>query len=92
MQTPIFGETLPGTNGGRELSFMAAEGIIKWYDRRKGYGFISVSNGNDVFVHYSNLSEEGTVLYEGDVVSFEMMPGEKGPRADKVSVIKKANN
>lgn len=67
-----------------------SEGTIKWYDRRKGYGFISVTDGTDVFVHYSNLCEEGAVLYEGDVVSFETTPGEKGPRADRVTVLKKA--
>lgn len=69
-----------------------ADGTVKWYDRRKGYGFISAPDGSDVFVHYTSLSEEGTVLYEGDSVSFDLIPGEKGPRADNVKVVQKANS
>ena len=69
-----------------------ADGTVKWYDRRKGYGFISVSDGSDVFVHYTNLAEDGMVLYEGDSVSFDLIPGEKGPRADKVNVTQKAHS
>ena len=67
------------------------DGTVKWYDRKKGYGFISTPDGSDVFVHYTNLLEAGAVLYEGDVVSFEMTAGEKGPRANKVTVVSKAS-
>ena len=68
-----------------------ADGTIKWYDRKKGYGFISIPDGDDVFVHYTGLAEEGSVLHEGDAVIFEIAAGEKGARADKVSVVSHAN-
>lgn len=67
-----------------------ADGTIKWYDRKKGYGFISISDGDDVFVHYTGLAEEGTSLNEGDTVIFEIAAGEKGSRADKVAIVTKA--
>jgi CspA family cold shock protein len=63
-----------------------AEGNVKWYDKKKGYGFIAFENGPDVFVHYTSLKEEGTFLNEGDRVIFEIKDGEKGPRADLVAL------
>ncbi len=63
-----------------------AEGNVKWYDKKKGYGFISFGDEPDVFVHYTSLKEEGTFLSEGDRVIFEIKEGEKGPRADAVAV------
>jgi CspA family cold shock protein len=62
-----------------------SEGTVKWFNQRKGYGFIATSDGRDVFVHYSNISGEGfKTLVEGDPVSFDIVEGEKGPRADNV--------
>lgn len=64
---------------------MTSEGTVKWFNQRKGYGFISTTDGRDIFVHYSNISGEGfKTLVEGDRVSFDIAEGEKGPRAENV--------
>ena len=61
------------------------EGTVRWFNRRKGYGFIAMPDGRDVFVHYSSIGGEGAkVLGEGDKVSFEVVEGEKGLRAENV--------
>lgn len=61
-------------------------GIVKWYDEGKGYGFISCNEGNDVFVHHSQIKEKGTNkdLYEGENVTFDITDGAKGPMAVNV--------
>jgi CspA family cold shock protein len=62
-----------------------AEGTVKWFNSRKGYGFIATTDGSDVFVHYSSISSDGyKTLEEGDAVSFDVVQGEKGPRAENV--------
>ncbi len=62
-----------------------AEGTVKWFNPRKGYGFIATADGRDVFVHYSSISGEGyKTLVEGDAVTFEIAEGEKGQRAQNV--------
>ncbi len=62
-----------------------AEGKVKWFNTRKGYGFISTDDGRDIFVHYSNITADGyKTLTEGDPVSFDVVDGEKGPRAENV--------
>ncbi len=61
------------------------DGKVKWFNARKGYGFIAAPDGRDVFVHYSSISGDGyKTLEEGDSVTFEIVEGEKGPRAEKV--------
>lgn len=61
-------------------------GIVKWFNAKKGFGFISDEEGNDVFVHFSALQMDGfKVLEEGDKVEFEVVQGEKGPQAANVS-------
>jgi len=61
------------------------EGTVKWFNQKKGYGFISTDDGRDIFVHYTNIAGEGfKTLVEGDAVSFDIVDGEKGPRADNV--------
>jgi CspA family cold shock protein len=63
-----------------------SEGTVKWFNTRKGYGFIAAADGKDVFVHYSSISSEGyKTLEEGDPVSFDIVQGEKGPRAENVA-------
>lgn len=64
-----------------------AEGTVKWFDAKKGYGFIARSGHKDVFVHYSNIAGEGyKQLKDGDVVEFEVAKGAMGPRADNVVI------
>lgn len=68
-------------------------GTVKWFNSRKGFGFINSEDGNDVFVHYSALSGEGDeykTLNENDKVEFDVVQGEKGPQASNVVVTEKA--
>ena len=61
------------------------QGTVKWFNAKKGFGFISDEEGNDVFVHFSALQMDGfKVLDEGDKVEFEVINGEKGPQAANV--------
>ncbi|MCI8964526.1 MAG: cold shock domain-containing protein [Eubacterium sp.] len=62
------------------------KGTVKWFNAKKGFGFISDETGNDVFVHFSALQMDGfKVLDEGDEVEFEVIDGEKGPQAANVT-------
>ncbi|MBO6107797.1 MAG: cold shock domain-containing protein [Eubacterium sp.] len=62
------------------------KGTVKWFDAKKGFGFISDESGTDVFVHFSALQMDGfKVLDEGDEVEFEVVQGEKGPQAANVT-------
>ena len=62
-----------------------SEGKVKWFNPKKGYGFIATSDGRDIFVHYASISGNGyRTLAEGDPVSFDIVDGEKGPRAENV--------
>lgn len=57
-------------------------GTVKWFNESKGFGFITQEDGTDVFAHYSEIQGEGfKTLAEGDKVSFEVVDGEKGPKA-----------
>ena len=61
-------------------------GKVKWFNAKKGYGFICDEDGADVFVHFSALNMEGLkVLEEGDTVEYEVVDGEKGPQATNVT-------
>jgi cold shock protein len=60
-------------------------GTVKWFNAEKGYGFISVENGNDVFVHFSAIQGDGfKTLEEGQAVEFEITQGNRGPQASNV--------
>lgn len=60
-------------------------GVVKWFNAEKGYGFIQVEGGDDVFVHYSAIQDEGfKTLEEGQEVSFEIVEGDRGPQASNV--------
>ena len=64
-------------------------GKVKWFNERKGYGFIEREDGSDIFVHYSDIEGQGfKALNEGDEVEFDVIEGDKGPKAVKV-VLKK---
>ena len=60
-------------------------GIVKWFNDRKGYGFIQQENGEDIFVHYSSINMPGyKSLAEGEQVTFEVEEGDRGPVAKNV--------
>lgn len=62
-----------------------ATGTVKWFNDKKGYGFISQDDGQDVFVHQTSIQSEGfRSLAEGDKVEFEVIKDEKGYKATKV--------
>jgi CspA family cold shock protein len=62
-----------------------ANGVVKWFNDAKGFGFIEQDNGEDVFVHFSSIQTDGfKSLAEGDAVSFEVTQGAKGPQAANV--------
>ena len=63
-------------------------GVVKWFNSSKGYGFIEQEDGPDVFVHHSGINSSGfRSLNEGDRVTFEIVEGPKGPSAANVTVV-----
>ncbi|MDR7484336.1 MAG: cold-shock protein [Armatimonadota bacterium] len=63
-------------------------GTVKWFNAEKGYGFISVDGGKDVFVHYSAIQADGfRSLQQGQQVRFEIVEGQKGPQAANVTIL-----
>ena len=63
-----------------------AEGIVKWFSEKKGYGFIEQDDGRDVFVHYSSIMGQGfKTLTDGQRVSFDVDENDKGPVAKNVN-------
>lgn len=81
----IFAKTLfRGKNLGGIIYMQ--NGIVKWFNAEKGYGFIQQDDGDDIFVHYSAIQEEGfKSLEEGQEVTFEIVEGERGPQAANVT-------
>jgi len=65
-----------------------SEGAVKWFNEQKGFGFIQMDEGGDIFVHYSAIQTRGfRTLREGQRVSFEVAEGQKGPAAANVQVL-----
>ncbi|HGH5424733.1 TPA: cold-shock protein [Clostridioides difficile] len=63
-------------------------GIVKWFNNEKGFGFISVEGEDDVFVHFSAIQNDGyKTLEEGEKVSFDITQGNRGPQAENVNII-----
>ena len=82
------GDLRTGTTRSRKEVATMANGVVKWFDERKGFGFIQREDGPDLFVHFSGISASGfKSLKEGDKVSFEVEQGKKGPAAVNVTVI-----
>jgi len=61
------------------------EGTVKFFNERKGFGFIAGEDGKEYFVHISGLTE-GTTLNDNDAVTFEVVQGDRGPKAEKVAL------
>lgn len=65
-----------------------AQGTVKWFNSEKGYGFIEVEGGQDLFVHYTAIDMEGyRTLEDGQRVEFDVAQGPKGPQAEHVRVL-----
>jgi CspA family cold shock protein len=65
-----------------------SEGTVKWFNEQKGFGFIQMDDGGDIFVHYSAIQTRGfRTLQEGQRVAFEVADGQKGPAAANVQVL-----
>ncbi|GAA0232887.1 cold-shock protein [Metaclostridioides mangenotii] len=63
-------------------------GIVKWFNNDKGFGFISVEGGDDVFAHFSAIQTDGfKSLEEGQKVSFNIVEGARGPQADNITIL-----
>jgi CspA family cold shock protein len=64
------------------------QGTVKWFNERKGFGFITAEDGNDVFVHFSAIQDSGfKTLQEGQSVSFDVQNGPKGLSAANVKAV-----
>lgn len=64
------------------------QGTVKWFNGSKGYGFIERDSGEDVFVHYTSIQQDGyRTLAEGQRVEFVVTQGEKGPQAQEVIIL-----
>ena len=73
-------------NGRREVE--VSKGKVKWFDNKKGYGFITPENGKDVFVHHTAIQGDGyKTLEEGQEVEFDVVQGPKGEQAANVTKI-----
>ena len=63
-------------------------GIVKWFNSEKGFGFISVEGGDDVFAHFSAINLDGLkTLEEGQKVSFDIVEGARGPQAANITIL-----
>ena len=79
------GPTSGGPSARTNVGAHVAQGTVKWFNAEKGFGFIAVDGGQDVFVHYSAIQMDGyKSLDEGQRVEFEVAQGPKGPQADGV--------
>ncbi len=64
------------------------KGTVKWFNSEKGFGFITSEEGNDLFVHFSQINKPGfKTLEEGEEVTFEVVEGQKGPQAANVTPV-----
>lgn len=69
------------------------QGVVRWFNNAKGYGFLGSDGSPDVFVHYSSIQTDGyRSLKEGEPVEYDVIQGEKGPQADQVSRVAKVQS
>jgi CspA family cold shock protein len=69
-------------------NFKMTNGIVKWFNSEKGFGFISVEGGDDVFAHFSAINLDGfKTLEEGQKVSFDIVEGARGPQAANIAIL-----
>jgi CspA family cold shock protein len=65
--------------------YVMASGKVKWFDNRRGFGFITQDQGKDVFVHHTSIQGAGyKTLHEGETVNYELVDSDKGPKAQNV--------
>ena len=65
------------------------EGVVRWFNNAKGYGFLGCEGEKDVFVHYTSIQKDGYKgMKEGDRVTYDVIQGDKGPQADMVTVLR----
>ena len=62
------------------------QGNVKWYDKKKGYGFVD-HEGQDVFIHYSEITEKEFIPENNELISFKVVKGEKGPKAKEITKV-----
>ncbi len=82
----VWGGSVMSVGRDREVGFVV-QGKVKFFDHDRGFGFISREQGDDVFVHVSNLQPAGATLTEGQVVEFEIGPGRKSDEAKNVRAV-----
>ena len=84
-QLPGHSTPVPIPSGQREDQRLRSQGSVKWFNEAKGYGFIMISTGDDVFVHYSAIQGDGfKTLAEGQLVEFDLVESQKGKQAANV--------
>jgi CspA family cold shock protein len=65
--------------------YVMASGKVKWFDNRRGFGFITQDQGKDVFVHHTSIQGAGyKTLHKGETVNYELVDSDKGPKAQNV--------
>ena len=88
MTCTVVGDRAKSSSRHFENRVKVAQGTVKFFNAEKGFGFISREQGDDVFVHFSNIQSDGyKSLDEGQVVEFDVAPGRKGEEAQNVRVI-----